>query len=96
VLSPLVGNVLMKEVRFIYSSIMLASKRGKRVILINCSSKNLMYLNLFVTLNIIAYYTINSTCFTHRVIIKHHGGLPVLKSVLFIGDDFNGNVSKVQ
>lgn len=58
--------------------------------------KNLMYLNLLVNLNLIEYHSVNSTTHTHKVYIKHYGGLPVLKGISFIGDTFNGGVSKIQ
>jgi hypothetical protein len=94
-LNQLVGSIstLMRKIRLLYSIILLTSRRGKRKITLNCTKKDLIYLSLLKSTNILEYSKVPFTLNKYDIIISYCNGKPVLNNITSIDLAQKGPVS---
>jgi hypothetical protein len=82
----------MTKVRILFNMIMLVSRNGARKFKINCSSKDLLYLSLLRSVNVIEFTKVPLTKNKYIIIILYSNGRPIINSIVSINQGNKGNI----
>lgn len=84
----------MRSINGLLNSVVLASIRRKRFIIMKCTKKSLEYLDLLVSMNIVEYTKEPFTYNSYKITLVYYNNTPVLKDIVFIGNNNGGYLSK--
>jgi len=82
----------MTKVRIMFNMIMLVSRNGVRKFKINCSSKDLLYLSLLRSVNVIEFTKVPLTKNKYTILILYSNGRPVINSIVSINQGNKGDI----
>lgn len=83
----------MRRIRLLYNTILLVSRRGKRKVVLSCTKKDLIYLSLLKSANILEYSKVPLTLNKYNIVISYCNGRPVLYSIASIDLAQKGSIS---
>jgi hypothetical protein len=84
----------MNKVHFLLNNIIYASKRGLKSITLKCAGKQIQYLNVLSSLNVLEFYKDRSSPGNYVILISYYYGKPVLNSITLVDLVKKGNVGR--
>lgn len=84
----------MNKVHFLLNKITYASKRGLKSITLKCAGKQIHYLTVLSSLNILEFHKDRSNPGDYIILISYYYGKPVLNSITLVDLAKKGNVGR--
>lgn len=82
----------MNKVHFLLNKIIYASKRGLKSITLNCTGKQLQYLGILSSLNVLEFYKNKPNSDNYTILISYYYGRPILNSINLVNFMGRGNI----